>query len=93
VTDATTADLSRFDSDSDALAWARAKVQQKIDRCREFERQCKDKGDSEQASAWRKRANMMHMWFIGGEGCVIAAFDERFPQVVEMRATSEGSQP
>ena len=32
---------------------------------------------------------MMRMWFVGGEGCVTAAFDERRPQVAAMLAKSE----
>lgn len=69
----------RYDTDPDALAWARARVQHQIDRFRRFEAQARERGDEERASQWRKYANLLQMDFIGGEGCVIAAFDERRP--------------
>jgi len=75
-----TTDLSRYDRDPDALAWARAKVQCEIDRFRDFERQATEQGKTDPLQ-WRKMANMLRRGFIGGQGCVIAAFDERLPEV------------
>jgi hypothetical protein len=68
--------LRRFNSDPDALAWARAKVQHNIDKFRGWEREA---ADPEKKRQWRMMANMLQRQFIGGEGCVIAAFDERSP--------------
>lgn len=76
--------LRRFDSDPDALAWARAKVQHQVDRLRDFERQATERGDTEQALQWRKMATMLRRQFLGGTGCVIAAFDERKPDYERM---------
>jgi hypothetical protein len=73
--------VSRFDADPAALAWARAAVQRRVDHYRKFEAQARERGDEERASQWRKHANLLRMDFIGGEGCVIAAFDERRPQL------------
>lgn len=78
MTETTTRD---FDRDPEALAWARAKVQRDIDRYRRFESAARSEGRTEQASLWRKMANLLNMDFIGGEGCSIAAFDERRPQL------------
>lgn len=71
--------VTDYDRDPEALAWARAKVQREIDKLRDFERQCTDRGDAEKAAQWRKMRNLLAMRFIGGTGCVIAAFDERRP--------------
>lgn len=73
-------DLSRFDRDPEALAWARAKVQAEIDRCKQFHASATASDKPEQAETWRRLANRMRRQFIGGEGCTIAAFDERRPE-------------
>jgi hypothetical protein len=73
------ADLSRFDRDPDAVAWARAKVEKVRDQFREFEGRCAQKGDYDSAAMWRKMANMLELKLIGGKTCVITAFDERLP--------------
>lgn len=70
-----------YDRDPEALAWARAIVQRDIDRFRRFESKARSEGRDEQASFWRKIANFLNMDFIGGEGCKIAAFDERRPSL------------
>jgi hypothetical protein len=76
-------DLSRYDRDPDALAWARAKVQAEIDRCRKFAEQADAAHDTEQFELWRRLANRMQRVFIGGDGCVHAAFDERLPELAK----------
>lgn len=78
---------SRFDSDPAALAWARRKVQRDIDRCTRWHAESIDRG-LDSAETWRRLANHMRRTFIGGEGCVIAAFDERLPQVREQLAAA-----
>jgi hypothetical protein len=77
----TVKNASKYDRDADALAWARSRVQQKIDRFRRFETQARERGNDAQASQWRKMANFLQMDFIGGTGCPIAAFDERRPEL------------
>ena len=72
-------DRSKYDYDPEALAWARAKVQAEIDRCRKFAEQADAAHDTEQFELWRRLGNRMQRVFIGGEGCVHAAFDERLP--------------
>lgn len=76
-------DFHRLDSDPEALAWARAKVQNRIDHYRKFERQATEQGSSD-PKQWRLIAWSLERDFIGGEGCVVAAFDERLPKFVEV---------
>lgn len=70
---------SRYDTDPEALAWARTKVQDEIQRCRKFAESARAAGEPEQSEMWRRLANRMERTFIGGEGCVIGYFDERLP--------------
>ncbi len=82
---------TRYDSDPDALAWARGHVERVIGKYRRFEKEARDKGDAEKATQWRKFANLLQMELVGGTGCVVTAFDERSPQFV--RAASAGTTP
>lgn len=70
--------MNRYDADPDAVAWARGHVQREIDRAERFQAtsQATSQGDAE---FWRKYAWLLRHTFIGGEGCVIAAFDWRRP--------------
>lgn len=70
---------SRYDRDPEALAWARAKVQDEIDRCRRFAESARAAGQDDQAEMWRRLATRMQHVFIGGDGCVHGYFDERLP--------------
>ena len=72
--------MSRFDDDPEALAWARSKVQKQVDRMADFERQAMERGGSN-PDQWRKFRYLLESSFIGGTGCVIAAFDERKPAI------------
>lgn len=76
-------DLSRFDSDPDAIAWARGKIQQYVERAEAFQKHNTDTGSPEWAERWRITAAYMRRTLLGGKGCVIAAFDERLPEWVE----------
>jgi hypothetical protein len=77
----TTETARDYDRDPEALAWARAKVQRDIGRFREFERHSAARGDADRAEWWGRLAGMLQDGYIGGEGCVIAAFDERLPSL------------
>ncbi|MFI8254109.1 hypothetical protein [Streptomyces filamentosus] len=68
-----------YDRDPAAIAWARAKIQDEIDRCRRFHTSATEAGQLEQADTWRRLANRMERTFMGGSGCVLAYFDERLP--------------
>lgn len=72
-----TADLSRFDRDPDALAWARARVANLESRWRKFAESAARAGKDDRADMWRCLANGVRSGLIAGEGGVIAAFDER----------------
>lgn len=69
----------KYDTDPEALAWAREKVQRFIDKLRDFEAQAKAAESPEREHQWRVAANMTESYLIGGHGCVIASFDERMP--------------
>ncbi|MGW7087581.1 hypothetical protein ACWGH2_29350 [Streptomyces sp. NPDC054871] len=75
--------FSRFDRDPEALAWARAKVQAEIDRATKFVQQATAQGATGSASLWRHHALHLHRSFVGGQGCVHAAFDERLPALAK----------
>jgi hypothetical protein len=70
----------RFDRDPEALAWARAKVQHHIDKLARWEQQAADQDKREQADHWRRVRSYMERSLIGGQGCTVAAFDERLPE-------------
>lgn len=91
--------MTNYDRDQEAIDWARAKIEKKRDFAREAEMKSKEawlqaRRDNrlyreidqhhEQMLRWRRIANMLEMWFIGGEGCAIAAFDQRYPHILEM---------
>lgn len=76
-------DLSRFDTDPDAIAWARGKIQQCVERAEQFQKHNTDTGSPEWAERWRITAAYMRRTLLGGRGCVIAAFDERLPEWVK----------
>jgi hypothetical protein len=71
----------KYDTDPDALAWGREKVQSVIKKLRRFEAQDTQAGEFSRAQQWRKMANLLEADLIGGQGCVIALFDERMPAV------------
>ena len=81
-------DPTRYDTDPEALAWARSQVQRLAAKYRDFEKRCKERGDLEKAAMWRKFANLLEMELIGGKGCVITPFDERRPEMLRLMGES-----
>ena len=71
--------FSRFDRDPAALAWARGKVQDYIDRLADFERQAKEKRDPATATGCAISRLLAERHFLGDGGCTIGAFDQRMP--------------
>jgi hypothetical protein len=71
-----TDNISRFDRDPDALAWARSKVAGIEARYREYAESADRAGKPAEAEMWRYMANGFRHALIG-DGSVIAAFDER----------------
>ncbi len=84
-------ELTRFDTDPDALAWARSAVERLVTKYRRFEAQCS--GEPDRASQWRKFANLLELELIGGKTCVITPFDERRPAMLALRASAEVPEP
>ena len=81
-------DLSRFDRDPEALAWARAKVQDYIDRLAGFEQQAKAKRDPATATGCAVSRLLTERHFLGDGGCTIGAFDERLPDLRRAQDTA-----
>lgn len=79
-----------FDRVPAALAWARDRVQHQIDKLRGWQKAAAAEGDEKTAARWRSMANYLHRNFVGGEGCTIAAFDARRPQVVAVLDKAAG---
>jgi hypothetical protein len=72
--------VTDFDRDPEALAWARQKIQNEIDRADKFVADAKRIRNAEAAHTWRIIGSHLRRSFVGGTGCVIAAFDERLPE-------------
>lgn len=75
--------MTDYDRDPEALAWARAKIQDYIDRLTDFERQAKAKGDPATATGCAISRLLAQRHFLGDGGCVIGAFDQRRPDYLE----------
>ncbi len=74
---------SKFDSDPEAIAWAREKILRAVGQAEQFEQHNRDTGSLEWAERWRITAKFMRQKLLGGKGCVIAAFDERLPEMTQ----------
>lgn len=81
-------DLSRFDRDPEALAWARIKVQAYIDQLADFERQAKEREATAKALGLAAARLLALRRFLGDGKCTIGVFDERLPGHIE--AISKG---
>lgn len=74
--------FSRFDSDPEAIAWARSKVKWAVRQAELFEKQANDARNPKSGQRWHLVAGYMRRALLGGQGCAIAAFDERLPEWV-----------
>lgn len=81
-------DPTRFDRDPEALAWARAKVQEAIDKA---ERAANSKTvNPEDRDVWRRTAFFMGHELLTREHAVHGAFDERWPAYLAAVNATEG---
>jgi hypothetical protein len=80
--------MTDFDRDPEALAWARRKIQNEIDRADKFVADAKRVRNEQAERTWRVIGNHLRRSFIGGTGCVIAAFDERRPDHLALLDTA-----
>jgi hypothetical protein len=71
--------ISRYDTDPDALAWARTRVQHQIDRLAAFEARAAETGKANLAHGLSMARRSTEQLLLGGEGCVVGAFDARRP--------------
>jgi hypothetical protein len=91
-------DTARYDTDPAALAWARTRVQHQLDRLARFEEQATQAGRHEQARGLAIARRSTQQLLLGGEGCVVGAFDARRPamfggQPADDAAHEEQSEP
>jgi hypothetical protein len=70
---------ARYDTDPDALAWARARVQHQLDRLAAFEEHATQSGKTDLAHGLSMARRSTAQLLLGGEGCVVGAFDARRP--------------
>lgn len=81
--------VTKFDTDDEALEWARERVQFALKRLREMEKYARlDLKNPERAAGYGIAANTVEHDLIGGEGCVIAAFDRRMPTIATAMAST-----
>ncbi|MFI8360745.1 hypothetical protein ACIGD1_11355 [Streptomyces sp. NPDC085612] len=66
-----------FDTNPEALAWARAKVQAYLDRLQQFEEQAHVEQDPVTAAACRNARLMAARHFLGDGDRTVGVFDER----------------
>lgn len=84
-----TGGLSRFDSDPEALAWARARVEKHLDRLD----QNAALATGMSGERWKGAANasrFLRRALVGDGGCVYGAFDERLPDIAGALAGQDG---
>lgn len=89
--------MTDYDRDQAAIDWARAKIQRRYDFAAKAEATYQLKWQDAVRSnsklltqrelhdtmmRWRRIKNFLQMWFIGGEGCVVADFDVRRPHMM-----------
>ena len=67
------------------LADARAAIERCAQRIEKQAKYSEEKCDPREARGLRLAANLLRRDLIGGQGCVIAAFDERLPALVALR--------
>jgi hypothetical protein len=71
---------SRYDTDPEALTWARSKVQAHIDLLAKFEQQANQRDSTDKARGLAIARISAERYFLGDGGCTIGAFDERRPE-------------
>jgi hypothetical protein len=76
-------DYEKFDTDPEALAWARSRALKLAERFKSMETHCQQEGMHDKAQGWGGAIYLLEKNLIGGSGCTIAAFDERIPDLVD----------
>lgn len=85
--------FSRFDSDPEAIAWAREKIKWAVRAAERHEKHANDARDLKSGQRWHIVAGFMRRTLLGGQGCAIAAFDERLPEWVGRIEAAGSEQP
>jgi hypothetical protein len=78
--------FDRFNSDPEAIEWARGPIQNLIDLTRRVAEGC---STPEKRRIWEHRASWIEQRLLGGEGCSIAPFDIRRPKLFKVLIMDE----
>lgn len=70
----------KYGRDPEALAWARERVEKQLAFVERMAAHLAEKGETAKAEGYRGAAWRMRSMLIGGDGCVVGAFDERLPE-------------
>lgn len=81
--------ISRFDNDPEALAWARGKVQEYLDRLAEFEAQAEKNRNAVMAYSCGVASETTRKHFLGDGERIVGVFDERLPHLAHGTADKE----
>ncbi|MFK0222179.1 hypothetical protein ACIQWN_28815 [Streptomyces vinaceus] len=73
--------MTAFDADPKALAWARSKVQEYLDRLEQFEAAARRDTDLITAMACGNARHIAKRHFLGDGGDGYGVFDERLPNL------------
>ena len=79
-------DLARFDSDPEALAWARLKVQKAVSKAMRASRASRRAGDERRSAQWRFVGVFIDRELLTGDDKGLVAFDTRLPDYVARMA-------
>lgn len=74
-----------YGSDTEALAWARDRVEAAVRRVDDMAAHLESKGEADKANGYRGAAWRIRSLLLGGEGCSVGAFDERMADYYAMR--------
>lgn len=72
----------KYDLDQGAADWARAKVENTIERIEQHAAWLDEHGRDAEARGMRKSIYFLSHSLVGGEGCVIAGFDHRLADML-----------
>jgi hypothetical protein len=76
----------RYVPDQAAVDWARAAVEHTLARMEQHHRWMVDHRPPAEATGYLKAIRWARRSLVGGQGCVIAAFDQRVPEIARLFA-------
>lgn len=80
---------SRYDQDPEAIAWARQYVEGALERLAKAQQYHRENGNDGKADGIKYAEWDMRRHLLGGQGCVVAAFDTRRPEMEALFARGQ----